>query len=75
MNKVYSQTAAPAAEADMSRHAKLKSMFEPVSFVEPSFVPKVLLFANSQKFLDSLPPVSIIFKIINSVVLFRGHRN
>ena len=75
MNKVYSQTAGLAAEADMDRQAKLKSMFEPVSFVEPSFVPKVLLFANPQKFLDSLPPVSIIFKILNSVVLFQGHRN
>ena len=75
MSKMYSQTVALAAEADMSRHARLKSMFEPVSFVEPSFVPKVLLFANPQKFLDSLPPVSIIFKILNSVVLFRGHRS
>ena len=60
MNKVYSQTAVLATEADMSRQAKLKSMFEPVSFVELSFVPKALLFANPQKFLDGLPSVSAI---------------
>lgn len=63
MSKVYSQTAALAVEADMSRQAKLKSMFEPVSFVNPSFVPESLLFAEPQKILDSLPSVSTILYI------------
>lgn len=63
MSKVYSQTAALAVEADMSRQAKLKSMFEPVSFVNPSFVPESLLFAEPQKILDSLPSVSAVLLI------------
>lgn len=69
MSKVYSQTAVLAAEADMSRQAKLKAMFEPVSFVEPSFVPEALLFANPQKILDSLPPVSVTLCALNKRVL------